>query len=136
MWGWRKTLGKHTLEAMTEQAVHDYRESMREAARELAKTYEVLDILHDKVTITTIVHGDAKGADSLAGKWAALWQIPVERYPANWTLHGRAAGPIRNQQMLVEAKPDIVVAFPGGVGTDDMKFRAEDAGVELLVVNL
>jgi hypothetical protein len=43
--------------------------------------------------------------------------------------HGRAARPIRNQRMLDEGKPDLVVAFPGGRGTTDMIRRAERAGV-------
>ena len=29
----------------------------------------------------------------------------------DWATHGRAAGPIRNQAMLQEGKPDVVVAF-------------------------
>lgn len=33
------------------------------------------------------------------------------RFPAKWNEHGKAAGPIRNQQMLTEGKPDVVFAF-------------------------
>ncbi len=40
---------------------------------------------------------------------------------------------IRNQQMLDEAKPDMVLAFPGGRGTDDMVSRAEKAGVPVTI---
>lgn len=40
-----------------------------------------------------------------------------------------AAGPIRNQQMLDDGKPDLVVAFPGGKGTADMVRRARVAGI-------
>lgn len=40
-----------------------------------------------------------------------------------------AAGPIRNQHMLDIGKPDVVLAFPGGRGTEDMIRRAEKAGV-------
>lgn len=43
--------------------------------------------------------------------------------------NGKAAGPIRNQRMLDEGKPDLVVAFPGGRGTADMVRRAKAAGV-------
>ena len=38
--------------------------------------------------------------------------------------YGKAAGPIRNQQMLDEGKPDVVIAFPGASGTADMINRA------------
>ncbi len=40
--------------------------------------------------------------------------IPVMTFPADREKHGRAAGPIRNKQMLEEGKPDLVAAFPGG----------------------
>jgi hypothetical protein len=55
--------------------------------------------------------------------------VPIDVYVAQWKKHGRAAGPIRNQRMLDEGKPDLVVAFPGGRGTADMIRRAERAGV-------
>lgn len=43
-----------------------------------------------------------------------------------------AAGHIRNTQMLVECKPDLVVAFEGGKGTANMVRQAEAAGVRVL----
>jgi hypothetical protein len=52
-------------------------------------------------------------------------------YKAEWDKHGRAAGPIRNQQMLDDGKPDLVLAFAGGRGTDDMCRRAREAGIEV-----
>ena len=52
--------------------------------------------------------------------------------PADWTKHGKAAGPIRNQKMLDEC-PDLVVAFPGGKGTADMVRRAMKAGIDCWV---
>jgi hypothetical protein len=80
-----------------------------------------------------IIHGGASGADRLAGEWAASRGIPVEVHPADWQKYGRAAGPIRNQQMI-DRKPDMVVAFPGGRGTADMVRRVRMAGIELVVV--
>lgn len=87
-------------------------------------------------TTLVIIHGAASGVDKFAGEWAHSKGIPVERYPANWRKHGRAAGPLRNQQMLDEGKPDLVVYFPGGVGTADMVARAEKAGVRLHKVHI
>ena len=55
-------------------------------------------------------------------------------YPAPWKRFGPSAGGIRNQQMLDEGKPDLVVAFPGGKGTADMVRRAENAGVKVIKV--
>ena len=85
---------------------------------------------HDLV----IIHGGARGADNLAGDWADVNRTGLEVYPADWDKYGKAAGFIRNQQMLDEGKPDLVVAFPGGNGTADMIRRARKAGIEVLKV--
>lgn len=81
-----------------------------------------------------IIQGGAIGADFLARVWAVDRRVSYEEYPADWKKYGKAAGPIRNQQMLDEGKPDLVVAFPGGFGTADMVRRARKAGVEVIEV--
>lgn len=75
----------------------------------------------------TIMHGGAAGADALADEYAVVNWCGLEVFRADWKTHGRAAGPIRNQQMINEGKPDLVVAFPGGKGTADMVRRARAA---------
>lgn len=77
--------------------------------------------------VTFIIEGGALGADNLARNWALRNDVPFRTYHADWKTHGRAAGPIRNQRMLDEGKPDLVVAFPGGRGTADMVRRAKAA---------
>lgn len=80
---------------------------------------------------TLIIHGDCPtGADQFADDWAIVNWTPVERYPATWAL-GKAAGILRNERMLRDGKPDMVIAFPGGAGTNDMMRRARRAGVEV-----
>lgn len=82
-----------------------------------------------------IIQGGAKGADFLGRVWAKHhFGVTQEEYPADWKTYGKAAGSIRNQQMLDEGKPDLVIAFPGGVGTADMVRRAKKAGVEVIEV--
>lgn len=88
----------------------------------------LLDADGEYVSIPTIVHGAARGADTLAGMLAEQYGWNVEAHPADWDTHGRAAGVIRNQQML-DTGIDHVVAFPGGRGTADMVRRAQRAGV-------
>lgn len=95
--------------------------------------HAVLTGLHDERPITLLIHGAARGADTLAGMWAAYREVPCKAMPADWRTHGKAAGPLRNQKMLQE-KPDLVVAFPGGKGTLDMVTRALDANIEVDVV--
>lgn len=90
-----------------------------------------MDDLHKHSPVDRIIHGAAPGADTLAGVWAFLRSVSVDVFKANWREHGRAAGPLRNQRMIDEGKPDLVVAFPGGRGTADMVRRAKAAGVEV-----
>lgn len=82
---------------------------------------QVLDAYHNDIgPFTCVVHGAASGADMLAGDWAKRLGIEVREYPADWKKHGRAAGPIRNAEMLEKEDPDFVIAFPGGRGTQNM----------------
>lgn len=88
---------------------------------------------------SVLIHGDARGADRLARDWAKRVAIPIEAYPADWKHFGKAAGPIRNRQMLVEGKPDLVVAFPLTVlaestGTKDMVNQTLWAKIPLIVI--
>lgn len=94
--------------------------------------YDRLDVLHAFRPISVLIVGGALGVDTLAADWAAYREVKRETYMADWERHGRAAGPIRNQRMLDEGKPQLVVAFRGGAGTADMVRRARKAGVEVL----
>lgn len=99
--------------------------------------WEYESVLYDKmkdVKWATFIEGEAKGADFLTRVWCKYMNIPYEGYPADWKKYGKAAGGIRNQQMLEEGKPDLVVAFPGGRGTADMIRRAKEYGVEVIEV--
>ena len=84
-----------------------------------------------------VVEGGAKGADSLAKKVANKLGIEVREYPAEWDKYGRAAGPIRNQEMLGE-KPDLVLAFHSNIekskGTKNMITLARRQGVHVKLV--
>jgi len=95
--------------------------------------YRILDEVDATYSITHLVHGGAKGADKLAGQWAAERGIMCLEVAAEWQKHGNRAGPLRNAKMLL-LEPGLVVAFPGGAGTADMVRRAKVAGVLLLIV--
>jgi hypothetical protein len=82
-----------------------------------------------------IVSGCATGADSVAIDWAVVNWCHWLEFPAEWDKHGKKAGFIRNQKMLDEGKPDVVIAFPGGNGTKDMIRRAEAAGVKVIIAD-
>lgn len=92
------------------------------------RLYAALDAVHAETPITHLWHGNARGADTLAGIWASQRKVKVTAVPAQWSKHGKRAGPIRNQNMLGQGI-DMVIAFPGGRGTADMVRRAEKANV-------
>ncbi len=81
---------------------------------------------------TVIIHGCARGADTIAGKVARTLGFTVEEYPADWDKYGKAAGHIRNTQMLKEGKPDLVLAFhrdfANSKGTKNMVNQSTAAG--------
>lgn len=95
----------------------------------IAKAEHFLTLIHDRRHITLLIEGGAAGADKIAREWAVKNGIEVKTFPANWDALGRRAGPVRNQQMIDEGKPQGVVAFPGGPGTADMIRRAKAAGI-------
>jgi UDP-N-acetylmuramoylalanine-D-glutamate ligase len=81
-----------------------------------------------------LMFGCASGADAIAHQWGERMRMDYRKFFAKWTEQGKGAGPIRNQRMLDEGKPDLVVAFPGGSGTADMVRRAKAAGVRVIEV--
>lgn len=95
---------------------------------------DMLDHINGKRDVVVLISGGARGADHLGELWAHSRGIHTETYEAEWGEHGRAAGPIRNQRMIDDGKPDLVIAFPGGRGTADMVRRARAAGVEVVEV--
>ena len=96
--------------------------------------YATLDVIHENRPVTRLIHGAARGADSLAAAWAKSRGVPTLAFPAHWWRDGRAAGFLRNARMLRDGRPELVVAFPGGKGTAHMVGLARDAGVPLLEV--
>jgi hypothetical protein len=93
----------------------------------------LLELLPD----TIIIHGGARGADKMAGRVAKELGFTVIELPANWGRYGRAAGPIRNREMLM-LNPDIVFAFHKNIdeskGTKHMLKIAKEAGVDTILI--
>lgn len=85
--------------------------------------------------IKTVISGGAKGIDTEAALYAARNKISKEIYPAKWRIHGRRAGPIRNQQMIDEGKPDSIIAVWDGdsPGTADMLRRTDKAKLRTFI---
>ena len=89
----------------------------------------------DRIRPDVIIHGAAAGADAMAGRYARENDIECREFPAEWERYGRSAGYKRNQQMLDEGKPDMVVAFPGGPGTQNMVKISRQQGFEVNIID-
>lgn len=80
-------------------------------SRSLAPQEAVVDAVLDRLDgfgtpgdpVTMIVTGDADGADRAAAAVARRVGAGLRVYPADWGRHGRAAGPIRNSQIVAAA---------------------------------
>lgn len=70
---------------------------------------ELIDDLNKLYEFEYIVSGGAKGADSLAERYARERGIPIKIYPANWAKYGRSAGYRRNERIVEDC--DYMVAF-------------------------
>lgn len=84
-----------------------------------------------------IVSGHAKGADTLGEQYAISNNIELTLFPADWNKYGRAAGPIRNRQMLDYALKSkaIIIAFWNGKsrGAKNMIDISTNAGVTVYI---
>lgn len=88
-----------------------------------------------------IIHGGATGADTLAGEAAQRLGVPVQVFRADWIMHGRQAGFLRNVEMLREGRPEIVLAFAAPClaesrGTAHMVKLARRAGIPVQLTEL
>jgi len=85
-----------------------------------------------------VIHGAARGADTIAGLAAKANSLEVIEFPAEWSKYHRAAGVIRNAKMLLEGNPDAVWAFHDKIeeskGTADMIRRALRAGLPVRLI--
>lgn len=82
-----------------------------------------------------IVQGGAAGADRLTQQWATLRMIGYETWHADWEKHGKAAGPIRNTEMITKSGAKTLVAFwsGGSPGTRDSIETARKTGLRVRV---
>lgn len=76
---------------------------------------KTMDELYEGIIISEIVSGGAKGADTLAEKYAKENGIKIKVFLPDWTNLGKKAGPIRNEEIIKYCYE--CVAFWDGVST-------------------
>jgi hypothetical protein len=107
-----------------------------------AAVYRGLDLIQDMLgPISLLIEGGQRtrvrgwikgGADFWGERWAIDRGVPHLTVEAEWARWGKAAGPIRNGEML-RLLPDMVAGFPGGDGTADMLRQACEAHVPRVI---
>ncbi|WP_245287292.1 SLOG family protein [Bradyrhizobium elkanii] len=94
--------------------------------------WRTLDQLHWVTPITCLIHGGATGADAFAAAWGKAFDIEVLEFLADWHRLGPSAGPKRNADMIKYGEPELVIAFPGNSGTNNMIEKAEAVGIPVV----
>ena len=99
---------------------------------------DMMKIVQDKINLKpSFIHvGDCKGIDTLTIKWCKENDIEYKVHEAKWNEHGRAAGPIRNGQMIKLV--DTLIAFPGptSTGTQDAIRQARKLNLKIVTIKL
>jgi hypothetical protein len=97
---------------------------------------KTLDTLLQNKKFVEILSGGADGADKLGEQYAKTHGHILTVVPAQWSKHGKSAGPIRNKRMASMA--EALVAFWDGEskGTKSMLEEARKAGLEIREVRV
>jgi hypothetical protein len=127
---WHAFLAKHKLEPNIVLVVSGWR-----GLADQTLVSEKLDdfVLQSGLIPSVVVTGGAKGADALAEHWAKKRGFPVFSFSADWAKHGKAAGPMRNSDLI--SIGTHIVAFPSkeGRGTQDAIQKAKKKGLMVVV---
>lgn len=78
-----------------------------------------------KLDMTEVVSGNAKGVDRLGERYAKENDIELKIFPADWLLHGKKAGPIRNKRMAEYAHVLILLWDGESKGSKNMLEEAK-----------
>jgi hypothetical protein len=107
--------------------------------KDSALVFKTMDLFYH--CIQNLFVGDAKGVDYFCYTWAVQRSVNYQMFTADWTMNGRAAGPMRNKDMLTSANkktpenyPLILLAFPGGIGTENCVKQAKAMDIQVLRV--
>lgn len=98
--------------------------------------YELVKETLSTFTISLLVSGGAKGADSLGERYANENNIETLIFKPDWKKHGPAAGPLRNTDIVNNA--DTIIAFWDceSRGTKDSITKAEKLGKEVIIIKI
>lgn len=95
---------------------------------------KLCETLNGFTDITEIISGGAKGADTLAERWAKENNLKLTIFYPDWNKYGKSAGMIRNKSIIDSANE--VVAFWDGIsrGTENSIQRARSSGKPVTII--
>lgn len=104
-------------------------------SRDFAPTYLIKERIDRLPEGAEVIHGGARGADSIAALYSVGIGLRVRSFPADWKRLGRRAGIVRNIEMLGDG-PDLVIAFWDGKsrGTKHTITEARRLGIKVEVI--
>jgi hypothetical protein len=108
-------------------------------SRTITDKHKVFQALDEMMSVmlkgedVTIIEGGAKGVDTLARLYAIEHKIPYEEHPADWDKNGRAAGYVRNVEMVKEADVALIIWDGKSKGTAHAMKICEKKGVKYLL---
>jgi hypothetical protein len=85
---------------------------------------------------TQVISGNTRGVDIFGEQWAMENDIPLLIKPADWKMHGKAAGYIRNVDMANNADALVAIWDGESKGTKHMIDIALDKKLKVFVYNL
>jgi len=99
------------------------------------KNYDLVEksIKDSGFEVTEILSGCAGGVDELGEQYAARYNVKISYFPANWSVYGRGAGMIRNEEMSKVADALVAVWDGKSTGTKDMIEKATRKGIPVKV---
>jgi len=116
-------------QSMFTLAIVGYREF-----RDYARLCAIMDQV--KTPVDRIVSGGARGADTLAEKYAKEHGIEMIVHPAQWDKYGKSAGYKRNQYIVDDANAMIAFLHPQSKGTKNSVGLAQKKGIPVFIVHL
>ena len=100
---------------------------------------DILGTYRKKNSKLKIIQGGAGGADTIALAYAERFGLEKQTFKADWEKYGKGAGPIRNQEMLDQGDPSLVLAFHNDIrsskGTKDMIRRSVKNNILTILVS-
>lgn len=117
----------------SERIVREYIFEAIETFRAEVKEARYMNLDWTTLEHVTLIHGKARGFDTLAANIAAECGMTVLGIGADWNGHlGRDAGTSRNWEIIIKGKPNYALVGPGEYGTGHMTGALRSSGIPFL----